>query len=83
MIEDYEACSMESIRSAFDTFERQKLIRITPGGKKKESVVEVLVSIEQLEGIENNIKFFRTSVSSSVISPMEIAKSSLQQLPKL
>jgi hypothetical protein len=83
VIEDYEACSLESIRTAFATFEKEKLIRITPGGKKKESVVEVLVPIEQLEGIENNIKFFRKSIYSSVLSPMEVAKSSLQQLPRL
>jgi hypothetical protein len=59
------------------------LIRITPGGKKKMSVVEVLVPAEQLEGIENKIKFFRKSVYSSVLSPMEVAKSSLQLPPKL
>jgi glycerone phosphate O-acyltransferase/fatty acyl-CoA reductase len=83
LIEDYEACSLESIRTAFATFEREQLIRITPGGKKKESVVEVLVPTQQLEGMENNIKFFRKSVYSSVLSPMEVAKSSLQQIPKL
>ena len=35
VIEDYEACSLESIRHAFDAYERQKLIRIVPGSKKK------------------------------------------------
>jgi glycerone phosphate O-acyltransferase/fatty acyl-CoA reductase len=78
VIEDYEACSLESIKNAFETYQKQKLVKLTAGGKKKESVVEVLVPLEQLEGLENNIKFFRKSVYSSVLSPTEVAKSSLK-----
>ncbi len=70
MIEDYEACSLESIKNSFSAYEKEKLIKITPGGKKKETVVEVLVTSQHLEGLESNIKFFRKNVYSSVLSPM-------------
>jgi len=70
VIEDYEACSLESIKNSFSAYEKEKLIKITPGGKKKESVVEVVASTQHLEGLENNIKFFRKNVYSSVLSPM-------------
>ena len=51
---------------------------MVPGGKKKESVVEVLVPIETLEGFENKIKFFRKSIYNSFTSPTEVAKQSLR-----
>ena len=46
VIEDYEACSLETIKNAFEKYQKQKLVRMVPGGKKKESVVEVLVPCE-------------------------------------
>jgi len=43
--------------------------------------VEVIVTLEDLEGLENQIKFFRKSVyHNSVLSPMDVAKSSLKDL---
>jgi hypothetical protein len=51
VIEDYEACSLEIIKNAFDKYQKEKLVRLSPGGKKKESVVEVIVPSEQLEGL--------------------------------
>jgi hypothetical protein len=80
LIEDYEACSRELIKNAFEKFQKLKLIKMIPGGKKKEAVIEVLVEVEQIEGLENQIKFFKKSVVSSVLSPMEVAKSSLKEL---
>lgn len=53
---------------------------MTAGGKKKEAVIEVLVGAQQIEGLENEIKFFRRNVVSSVLSPMEVAKSSMKEL---
>ncbi len=48
VIEDYEACSRELIKSAFEKFQKQKLIRLTAGGKKKEALIEILASVEEL-----------------------------------
>ena len=45
VIEDYEACSLEIIKNAFEKYQKQKYVRLIPGGKKKESVVEVLAPI--------------------------------------
>jgi hypothetical protein len=44
-IEDIEACSIDAIEKAFKAYEREKFIRIVPGGKKKETVIKVLVSV--------------------------------------
>jgi glycerone phosphate O-acyltransferase/fatty acyl-CoA reductase len=86
IIEDYEACSLETIKNAFDRYQREGFVRLEAGGKKKESVVEVLIPIEVLEGFENKIKFFRKSAYTSFISPTEVARQSLRELsaiPKL
>ena len=45
VIEDYEACSLEIIKNAFEKYQKQKYVRLIPGGKKKESVVEVVAPI--------------------------------------
>ena len=45
IIEDYEACSLESIKNAFDCYQEAKFVKLVPGGKKKDSVVQVLASI--------------------------------------
>jgi hypothetical protein len=47
-IEDYEACSLETIKNAFDQYQKQKFVKLTSGSKKKEAQVEVLVPCEQL-----------------------------------
>lgn len=80
VIEDYEACSRELIKNAFEKYQRLKMIRMTAGGKKKEAMIEVLVNVQQIEGLENEIKFFRRNAVSSVLSPMEVAKSSMKEL---
>jgi hypothetical protein len=80
VIEDYEACSLELIKNAFEKYQKLRLIRMTAGGKKKEAVIEVLVDVQQIEGLENEIKFFRRNAVSSVLSPMEVAKSSMKEL---
>lgn len=46
VIDDYEACSLETIKNAFEKYQKQKFVKLIPGGKKKESVVEVLSSSE-------------------------------------
>ena len=51
VIEDYEACSRELIKNAFEKFQKLKLIKMTAGRKKKEAVIEVLVEVEQIEGL--------------------------------
>lgn len=80
VIQDYEACSLETIKNAFEKYQKQKFVRLVSGNKKKESVVEVLLPWEQLEGFENKIKFFRKTVYNSFISPTEVAKQSLRDL---
>jgi hypothetical protein len=45
VIENYEACSLECIKNSFQTYEKQGIIKITKGDKKKESVVEVIGKI--------------------------------------
>lgn len=45
IIEDYEACSLETIKNAFDRYQEARFVRLVEAGKKKESVVEVLVPI--------------------------------------
>ena len=47
-IEDYEACSLETIKNAFEQYQKQKFVKLVPGGKKKDAQVEVLAPIEQL-----------------------------------
>ena len=85
VIQDYDACSLETIKNAFEKYQKQKFVKLIPGTRKKESVVEVLLSPEQLEGFENQIKFFRKTAFSSFISPTEVAKQSLRDIahPKL
>lgn len=60
-------------------------MQLLPGNKKKESVVEVLAPIAELEGFENKIKFYRKSMFSSFTSPTEVAKQSFREygVPKL
>ena len=53
MIEEYEACSPELIKSAFEKFQRLNLMKMTPWGNKKEVMVEVLVGLEQVEALES------------------------------
>lgn len=45
VIEDYEACSLEIIKNAFEKYQKQKFVRLTPGGKKKESLAEVIAPV--------------------------------------
>lgn len=48
IVEDYEACSLETIKNAFGRYQQARFVKLTEGGKKKESVVEVIMPIEQL-----------------------------------
>jgi hypothetical protein len=81
MIEDYSSCSRELIKNAFEKFQKLKLIKIVAGGKKKEASIEVLVGLEQINELENEVKFFRkNALTSSGISPMEVARSSIKEL---
>jgi glycerol-3-phosphate O-acyltransferase len=80
VIEDYEACSRELIKNAFEKFQKLKVVRLTAGGKKREAVIEILADAAQIEALENEIKFFRRNAVSSVLSPMEVAKSSMKEL---
>ena len=51
------------------TYQSIRLIKVSLGGKKKEAVVEVLASNEELEGLQDRINFYRKRVYSSVLSP--------------
>jgi glycerone phosphate O-acyltransferase/fatty acyl-CoA reductase len=85
IIEDYEACSLETIKNAYDRYQESRFVKLSEGGKKKESVVEVLVPIEELEGFESKIKFFKQTRYNSFISPTELARQSIKEvtMPKL
>lgn len=48
VIEDKEACSLELIKNAFERYQKQKIVRLVAGAKKRDARVEVLVPLEQL-----------------------------------
>jgi uncharacterized protein (DUF433 family) len=39
VIEDYEACSLETIKNAFEKYQKMKFVRLIPGSRKKDSLV--------------------------------------------
>lgn len=35
VIQDYDACSLETIKNAFEKYQKQKFVKLVPGGRKK------------------------------------------------
>ena len=35
VIENYESCSLETIKNAFEKYQKQKFVRLVPGSRKK------------------------------------------------
>jgi hypothetical protein len=48
VIEEKEACSLELIKNAFERYQKQKIVKLVAGAKKRDARVEVLVPLEQL-----------------------------------
>lgn len=70
VIENYEACSIETIRNAFRAYERMGLVKVT-FVSRKETRVETIKPIEDFKELESNLKnFMKNLVPSTLNSPM-------------
>lgn len=68
----YEACSLQTIRNAVNTFSKMKIIKISDSRTAKREInVEVLVNEDHLQTFGEKIHFFlKTSYQGSKISPV-------------
>jgi hypothetical protein len=77
VIENYESCSLETIKNAFEKYKAMNLLSWTQVHKRQVRI-DIECPVEKIEELESNLKKFLKNVhSSSVTSPMDIAKSTV------
>jgi hypothetical protein len=86
VLDNYEACSLETIKNSLKKYEQMKMIQISYP-RKKEVKITVLFSGDKLTALEGHLKnFLKNIYRTAMTSPIEQAKTTgikLDYLAKL